>query len=361
MKKMKEKIAGLSIFVNFILGFGKILVGMLSGSASIFAEGLHSGMDVFSSFISFLGIRISKKPVDERHPYGHYKFEVLAGLVITLILFLTGAFIMFGAYREFNNPSLIEVSYLALGIMAFSTIVNEVIARIKMHYGKKENSVALLSDGVHSRVDVFTSIAVFAGLILSNYWIYADSILAFFIGLYIIKESFSLGKEATDSLLDVSAGEEVESKIKEIAKKQNIEISELKTQKKGSAITANIEIKIANKLSVEDATKISDKLKEKLVSEIKNLEYVAIQIKSHGVIDGYFNKPEPISNIKFGRGLRWHAGSIERNGSGGYCVCLKCGYKIMHERGVPCSSLECPKCKIKLERENGKTLHKKKS
>jgi len=104
--------------------------------------------------------------------------------------------------------------------MIFSALINEIMARLKIHFGKKENSMALLSDGFHSRIDVFTSLAVFAGLFLTEYWIYADSILAFLVGLYIIKESFSLGREAVDSLLDVSASPEIEEKIKLIANKR---------------------------------------------------------------------------------------------------------------------------------------------
>ena len=349
---MKEKIAAISILANIILAGGKIIVGVFSGSAAILAEGIHSFMDIFSSAVGYIGIRVSKKPEDQKHPYGHYKFEVLAGTIITLILLATGAGIIYEAYQKFLNPSLIKIPILAFGIMIFSAVVNEIMARLKIHFGKKENSIALLSDGAHSRVDVYASLAVFAGLFLTKYWIYTDSLLAFLIGAYIIKKSFSLGKEAVDSLLDVSAGKEIEEEIKTIAKMQNIEISSLKTQKKGSAVTANLEIKLPSNLKVEEATKISDSLREKLIKAMENLQYVAIQITSHEVETGFY-KPE------FGRGFGWQkkgrfrgeAEGAKGGGPGGYCVCQKCGYKMIHERGIPCSTLECPKCKINLTRE----------
>ena len=85
---MKEKVALISILANVFLATGKLIAGFVAGSGAVFAEGLHSGMDILSSAISFVGIKIAKKPVDKKHPYGHYKFEVLAGLVITIILFL---------------------------------------------------------------------------------------------------------------------------------------------------------------------------------------------------------------------------------------------------------------------------------
>ena len=349
---MKEKVAAISILVNAILAGSKLAIGFITGSGAVFAEGLHSGMDILSSVISFVGIKISKKPEDQKHPYGHYKFEVLAGLVITIILFLTGLFIAADSIREFKDPSPVTIGYLALGVMLASALINEVMGRLKIHYGKKENSVSLLSDGMHSRVDVYASLVVLIGLFLTKYWIYADSLLALLVGLYIIKESFSLGKEAVDSLLDVSAGESIEEKIKLIAQEQNIEVDSLKTQKKGSAITTNLEIKLPNTLSVEEATKISENLRKKLIEEIENLSYVAIQIKSHEVSTGFY-KPT------FGKGFGWQRrGKFKKEieeasgkGPGGWCVCPKCGYKIPHQLGTPCSTIQCQNCKINLERK----------
>ena len=349
---MKERVAIISIFANMVLAGGKLIAGYLAGSGAVFAEGLHSGMDIFSSAISYIGIKIAKKPVDEKHPYGHYKFEVLAGLLITVILFLTGVFIAFEALGEFGNPSPIKMGYFTLGVMLVSALINEVMARLKIYYGKKENSISLLSDGVHSRVDVYTSLAVFAGLFLSGFWIYADAVLAFGVGLYIIKESFSIGKEAVGSLLDVSAGTETEEMIKAVAKAQNIEIVDLKTQKKGSIVTANLELKLLNSLNVEEAAKISDSLRGELMEKIENLQYVAIQISSHELETGFF-KPE------YGRSFGWQRkgkfkekiAEASAKGPEGFCVCSQCGYKIAHKKGIPCADLKCPTCGIDLIRE----------
>jgi cation diffusion facilitator family transporter len=348
---MKGKIAVISILANIVLAGGKVAVGVFSNSTAVLAEGVHSFMDIFSSTIGYIGIKISRKPEDQKHPYGYYKFEVLSGFFITLILLVTGAGIIYEAYQKFLNPSLIKIPVLAFSVMIFSAIVNEIMARLKIHFGKKENSMALLSDGFHSRIDVFTSLAVFTGLFLTKYWIYADSILAFLIGFYIIKQSFSLGKEAIDSLLDVSASPEIEEKIKSTAKKENIEIDSLKTQKKGSVVTANLEITLPNNLKLEEATKISKSLREKLMKEVENLSYITIQIKSHEVETGFY-KPS------FGRSFGWQRQGRFKNkieeaseqGPGGYCACSKCGYKIPHQRGAPCSALQCPNCKINLER-----------
>ncbi|MCF7916584.1 MAG: cation diffusion facilitator family transporter [Candidatus Omnitrophica bacterium] len=349
---MKQKIALISILANIILAVSKISIGFISGSMSILAAGIDSLTDIFSSFVSYLGIKISLRPADKRHPYGYHKFEVLAGVAITFIILFAGIKIIYDAYQNLRDPSKVSLDYLSFGVMIFSVLVNEVMARAKIYYGKKENSISLLSDGVHSRIDVYTSLAVLFGLFLTKYWIYADTVLAFAIGIYIIKGAFSIGKEAGSSLLDVSAGEEVEEKIKKIAKDKDIEIISLKTQKRGSAITANLEINLPSNLKVEEAVKLSNSLRERLVRKIETLKYISIQINSHEMETGFF-KPD------FGDSFGWQQkgrfkDKIEKasgKGPEGYCVCEKCGYRIKHQRGAPCAKLKCPKCKISLKRE----------
>ena len=343
---MKEKIAGLSILANVILASGKIFVGIISNSAAILSSGIDSLVDIFSSIVSFVGIKIAKKPADEKHPYGHYKYEVLGGVVITIIILITGLGIIYDSYQNFLHPGEITINYLAFSVMVFSVLVNGIMSKLKIKYGQKENSISLLSDGVHSKIDVYTSLAILIGLFLTKYWIHADAVLSFLMGLYIIKGAFSIGKEAIGSLLDVSADKEIEEKMKLVVKEQNIELDSLKTQKKGSIITANLEIKLKKDLKIEEATKISNSLREKLMKEIENLQYVSIQIKSHEVETSFYQP-------RFGKSFGWQRkGKFQKDGQGpgGYCVCPECDYKIKHKRGTPCSHLKCPSCQVDLKR-----------
>ena len=349
---MKEKISLLGILVNSFLAAGKITVGVFSHSASILADGFHSLADIFSSFIGYFGIKKAQKPADEKHPYGHFKFEVLGGIVIVIFLLAAGIEAIFEAYQNYLDPQKIQLSYWTFAVMLISVAVNFATSQLKIYYGKKENSLTLLTDGTHDKADVLASGAVLVGLFLSRYWIYTDALLAFLIGLYIIKEAFPIGKEAVDSLLDVSAGKEVEDRIKELVKKQNIDLASLKTQKKGSAVTANLEINLNSSLTVEKANQISDDLRKKLMGEIENLQYVIIQIRSHAIETNFYQPT-------FGQGFGWQRKGkfkkelpqAEGKGPDGECVCPQCGYTIPHQKGVPCSTLKCPNCNINLERK----------
>ena len=116
---MKEKISLLGILVNTLLAGGKITVGVFSHSASILADGFHSLADIFSSFIGYFGIKKAQKPADEKHPYGHFKFEVLGGIVIVLFLLAAGIEAIFEAYQNYLDPQKIKFSYWTFQLILF--------------------------------------------------------------------------------------------------------------------------------------------------------------------------------------------------------------------------------------------------
>ncbi len=348
---MKLKVAILAVAVNLVLAVSKVMIGWWTKSVAILADGINSSADVFTSTINFFGIKMASKPEDEGHPYGHHKFEVVSASIIILFLFLTGGWILYEAYQGFVNPQQVSISYLALAIMLGSIVLNAIMSWLKVYYGKKENSVSLVSDGIHTRTDVLSSVGVLIGLLLYPYWPYADALAAVIIGLYILKEAIGLGREAADSLLDASADPEVIAKIERIVSDEKIELANLKTQKKGAVITANLEIKLAKNLKVAEATEISNDLRKKLMDQINNLEYVAIQIGSHDVVESYYRSQKTLG---LGEGFGWRRQGQDdgqASGPGGYCVCPNCGKKVRHDRGKPCSKMVCEECNQKMKRE----------
>ena len=350
---VKEKISLLGLFVNFILFVSKLTIGLIANSTAILADAVNSGSDIFASGINVLGIRAAKKPADKEHPYGHQKFEVLAGFIVTLIIFGSALFIIYKAILGFLNPGIPIIGYLSLGVMIFSATINEVMARVKLHYGKKENSIALMADGTHSRIDFITSLGVLVGLILSKYWIYADPLVALLMGIWILRESIEIGKEATDSLLDSSINTEKEEELKKIIKKENLKLNELKTQKKGSHFSVNISLALPSKLKIEDASKIKEKLRKKLMNVFPEINYITISSTEDKTATHFY---KGLQNQKWTGKRRMQGKNSPGGGPEGFCICEKCGYKIKHERGVPCSTIKCPKCKIPLVRENAKTM-----
>ncbi len=279
-KMTQEKISIISTLVNLLLAVFKLIIGLTVHSMALIADAIHSGMDVFSPFIAFLGIKTAKKPVDEKHPYGYYRAETLAGFVIAFIIALSGIAITYKGINQFFKPQAVIFTFWAIGLMIVSCLVNEGMARLKFYYGRKYESISLVADAEHSRVDVVSSLGVLLGLILIKYFIYADAIVAILIGLYIIWESIKLGKEITDSLLDVS-NKDIENRIRKICSVHKIEISELKTRKIGAFNFSEIKIKLPPKLKVEDVQKITGILEERLLKNIPELKQIVISIEAY--------------------------------------------------------------------------------
>jgi len=275
-----QSVSIVSTFVNLGLGISKLAFGFLTGSVALIADGVHSGLDVFSSFITFLGLKTARKPVDEKHPYGHWKAESLAGFLVALLLAVSGIWILYEAIIGFFEEKIVNLSVGAITVVVISILITEILARLKFHYGRKHQSLALVADAEHSRADVLSSIGVLIGLSLVKYFNSADAIIALFIGGYILYEAFKVGREITDSLLDV-ANKDVEERIRKICSSHKIEISQLKTRKIGLANFAEIKIKLPPKLKVEDVQKIIDTLEERLLTNIPELKQIVISIEAY--------------------------------------------------------------------------------
>jgi len=277
----QEKVSILSTFVNFGLAASKLFFGLAIGSAALVADGIHSGLDIVSSFGTYLGIKVAKKPVDEKYPYGHYRAEVISGLFVTIFLAASAIWILWEAVSKFLEEKVeIPFSIGAIILVVVTIVINEAMARLKFYYGRKHESLSLVADAEHSRADVLSSLGVLISLFLVKYFAPIDGIVAFLIGGYILFESFKLGREITDSLLDV-ANKDVEERIRKICQSHKIEISELKTRKIGAFNFAEIKIKLAPKLKVEDVQKITDTLEERLLKNIPGLKQIVISIEAY--------------------------------------------------------------------------------
>ena len=308
----QQNIAIIGMAVNILLTIGKIIFGILLNSAAIVAEAIHSGLDIFSSFITFLGIRTAQKPSDEEHPYGHYRLESIAGLVVVILLIVSAGWILYEGIERLIYPETLSISVWALIFMAGAAVINEVMARLKFYVGKKFSSIGLLADAQHSRADVIASAGVFVGLILIKIWTNADAIVAILVGFYILWESWKLGKEVIDSLLDAK-DEKSEEKIKEILADFNVDLSKLRTRKIGPATFADIELKVSPETTAGQITTLREKIEDKLLSSIDNLKQIVISFESAAgriadVKTAPIIKENFVKNIGFGRMAGFTAG-----------------------------------------------------
>ena len=201
----KTKVARLSIISNTVQIVIKLFVGVFTGSVSILSEAIHSTMDLLASIIAFFSVRISDRPADEEHPYGHGKFENISGVIESLLIFVASILIIVESVRKIIHPTKATGSFvMGFIVMFISAGINFVVSNKLDKIAKQEDSVALEADALHLRTDVYTALGVGTGLLLI--WItklnFLDPIVAILVALFILKEAFGLLKSAFEPLLD---------------------------------------------------------------------------------------------------------------------------------------------------------------
>lgn len=302
---MNPKIlALLSTLINLILLALKLIAGFFTHSIALIAEALHSGLDVVSSFITFLGIKTAEKPADERHPYGYERYEGVASLMVVFLLFITAGWILYeGISALIQKDSIAEFSIWGIAIMATSVVINEILARAKFKIGNINSSIALVADAEHSRADVVSSLAVLLGLVLIKFYPPADKILAILVALYIFYEAYELSRESIDSLVD-KANPEVEQKIKKILTESQIETERIKTRRVGASNFAEISLLFDPRAKADEISQKTESIENILVNKIPELSQVSINVKSHD-IKRQITRPRFFGGkFRFGRGIQ---------------------------------------------------------
>ena len=281
----KKNISIIGTLVNVVLACLKLLVGFSIKSAALIADGIHSGMDIISSAVTYVGIKGAEKPADKEHPYGHYRSETIAGFVVIFLLFISAVWIIYEGIIGIIKNEPHAISGIALLVVIISIIANEAMARAKFKVGRRENSLALIADAEHSRADSLSSIAVLIGLSLVYWFSQADGVTAVLVGCYILYETIELGREVTDNLMDV-ANPQIEEQIKKICLKEEIELLEMKTRKIGAKNFAELKIGLSKEWKMERVSEVLKNLENILLKKIDGLNFITIQVASHNFKEG---------------------------------------------------------------------------
>jgi cation diffusion facilitator family transporter len=204
MVKEKKRVALISVFAAIFLTGFKLVIGVLTGSLGILSEALHSGLDLVAAVITYFSVRISDKPADKDHNYGHGKVENFSAFIETILLLITCAWIIKEAInRLVTGNTHIEVNVWSFVVIISSIIIDFTRSRALYKVAKKYNSQALEADALHFSTDIWSSAVVLFGLICANFgFFFADSVAALVVAIIVLYVSFRLGKKAIDVLLD---------------------------------------------------------------------------------------------------------------------------------------------------------------
>ena len=256
----KKRVALISVFAAVFLTGSKLMVGVLTGSLGILSEALHSCLDLVAAVITYFSVRISDKPADDDHHFGHGKVENLSALTETFLLLATSIWIIYeAANRLITGNVKIEVTVWSYIVVLTSMAIDFSRSRALMKAAKMHHSQALEADAIHFSTDIWSSSVVLLGLLCSNFgFYYADPVAAFFVAMIVIYVCYTLGKKAVDVLLD-RAPEEYVQMIENIASKVKglTSVHDIKTRMAGADIFIEVCVHLNPQSTLEEAHRIS--------------------------------------------------------------------------------------------------------
>ncbi|MCF0255095.1 cation diffusion facilitator family transporter [Bacteroides heparinolyticus] len=262
--------------VNFLLLVFKFFAGIAGHSAAMLADAVHSLSDFITDIIVILFVRLSAKPEDEGHDYGHGKYETLATAIIGIFLVFVGFGIFWNGassiYRFFQGETLQEPGRIALMGAIASIIFKEILYQYTAFKGRKLNSQAVIANAWHHRSDAFSSIGTALGIggaiLLGDQWRILDPAAAVIVSFFIMKVAVGLLIPCVDELLEKSLPSEVEEKILEtiLSFPGVTSPHHLRTRRIGSYCAIEVHVRMDGQISLEEAhktaTKVENKLKE---------------------------------------------------------------------------------------------------
>lgn len=275
MVKEKKKVALLSVLAAVFLTAFKLSIGILTGSLGILSEALHSGLDLIAAVITFFSVRVSDKPADKEHNFGHGKIENFSALMETILLLVTCTWIVMEAVgRLTSGKTHIEVTSWSYIVVISSIIIDASRSKALYKVAKKHNSQALEADALHFSTDIWSSSVVLLGLVCANVGLFfADSVAALMVALIVLFISYRLGRKAVDVLLD-KAPQDIIDKVKRVLNKypEILHYHSLKARSSGADTFIKFNIHLKPFLSLKRVHEICDRVENEIKEVIPRSE-----------------------------------------------------------------------------------------
>lgn len=273
----KKRAALLSVGSAMLLVSLKTFLVLRTGSLGVLSEALHSGLDLVAAIITFLSVRVADQPADERHPYGHGKFENFSAFVETGLLVLTALYIIYEAFdRLFFHSVHIQPSLTAILVLLVALAIDMTRARALNKVAQKYASEALEADALHFSTDVWSTVVVISGIGLvwaGETWklpwlVYADALAGLVVAAVILWVGARMGKRTVDALLD-AAPQGLQQEIAVAVGRMDgvLEVERIRVRRSGNRHFVDATVSVARTKSLEQVHALTDAI-EKRIGEI---------------------------------------------------------------------------------------------
>lgn len=283
------KVTWIGSLVNLLLLVVKFVAGIVGHSAAMTADAIHSLSDFVTDIIVVVFVRISGKPEDEDHNYGHGKYETLATAIIGLLLFVVGIGILLNGAKQVaaavSGKPLAAPGLLALVVAGLSIVSKEILYRYTVYKSRKLDSQAMEANAWHHRSDALSSIGTFVGIggaiCLGEKWRVLDPLAAIVVSAFIMKIAIQLLKPCIDELLEHSLPADTENKILEIIAlfPEASAPHHLRTRRIGNHLAIEVHIRMDGRTSLSDAHALASKIERRLKDEFGESTHVGIHME----------------------------------------------------------------------------------
>jgi cation diffusion facilitator family transporter len=258
----------ISVGSNTLLVSAKAVVGVLSGSAALISEALHSGLDLLASLLAWVSLRFSAHPPDREHPFGHGKWENLSAFLEGLLILGVALAVFYQAGRRLWEPVPITLVPLGLAVLGASALINLGVAWALKRAARRFDSVALDADAAHLSADVYTSVGAMVGLLgyqLTGHHLF-DTLAALGVGVIILGIGIKVTHGALHGLLDTRLPDYEEDEVRELVGSVEpvLEIKELKSRKAGPVRYVNLTLSVCRWDSLEQVHQMCDQLEDRI-------------------------------------------------------------------------------------------------
>lgn len=287
-EKMAMHVSIVSIIMNLLLSFMKLVIGLIAHSHALVSDAVHSASDVFSTCIVMVGIKIAAKESDSDHPYGHERLECVAAIVLAVVLFITGGgigvngieSILDGTYKNSIIPGMV-----AMVVAFISILVKEWMYHYTKRCAKIIHSDALMADAWHHRSDALSSIGSFVGILGARLgYPITDELASIIICIFILKAAIDIFRDAIDKMVDKSCDKETIDKMRQtiMAETGVLGIDELRTRMFGSQIYVDVEILVDGNKTLWLSHAVAEAVHQRIEKEFPDVKHIMVHVNPYG-------------------------------------------------------------------------------
>lgn len=264
----------LSIFVNIFLFILKYWAGIVTGSVAIIADAWHTLSDSISSIVVLVGVKVSNKPADKEHPFGHGRAELIASIIIGMILVVIAFEFVLESFAKLKNHEAVHFGKIAIIATVISILVKELLAQFAFWAGKKTKSVTLKADAWHHRSDAISSVIILVGIFLGPYFWWIDGVLGMLVAMMIFYAAYEIIRDASNPLMGEEPDAELINQITEISKQKSgldAKVHHIHMHRYGDHTELTFHIKLPKEINLEKAHDICSQIEKTIKSEL-NIE-----------------------------------------------------------------------------------------